>query len=134
MGFSSSAPFGVRSVKSETGMKCVFQSAGVAEILNAAFELVEPDRGAREAIGGLRVEHQKAIDALDAGVLVRTAGHGTQRADLFLAHPAEAYLPCHPNTVGRPVRVLAAICRRLPGLANPASQRAGPGGAHLAAF
>ena len=38
----------------------------VLEIVNAAFQLFEPNGGARQPIGGLRVIHEEAVDILDA--------------------------------------------------------------------
>ena len=42
----------------------------VAERLDAAFHLVEPDGGARQAVGRLNVVHQEAVDVLDASLFI----------------------------------------------------------------
>jgi len=37
----------------------------VAEALDAAFHVLEPDAGPREAVGGLDVVHQETVDVLE---------------------------------------------------------------------
>ena len=63
------------------------------EVFQAAFEIVAPDGGALQAIGGADVEHQEAVDVADQRRLIEIGGQQLRVARLHAAVAADVQIP-----------------------------------------
>ncbi len=82
MSASSSAP-----MPSESSQTTCLQ------IIEPAFEVVEPSRGALQTLGGADVEHQEAVDVADQRVLVEVGREQVRVARLHAAVAAHVQVP-----------------------------------------
>ncbi|CCJ75563.1 hypothetical protein BN135_627 [Cronobacter muytjensii 530] len=65
----------------------------LAQVVDAAFEIIHPGTGALQAIGGTDVEHQEAVNGAQQGLAVEIAGKEIRMARLHAAVAADVKIP-----------------------------------------